>query len=176
MLHIRSAWWVLVLGGLILGPRLACGDSGGGAAPGVGLAIVDFVYLDTSGEPADQAAAHQARLQAFMIALRRDLAADGQYYLASVSCGPVPCTIDELAPAALLRAAADAGAKFLMIGAIHKKSTLVQWAKVTAIDIAAGRVVLDRLFTFRGDSDEAWHRAETFVSRDVRAALATQGK
>jgi hypothetical protein len=29
-----------------------------------------------------------------------------------------------------------------------------------------------RLFTFRGDSDEAWNRAEAFMSRDLRAALA----
>ena len=60
-----------------------------------------------------------------------------------------------------------------MIGGIHKMSTLVQWAKVEIIDIAANRVVFDRLFSFRGDSDEAWKRAEAFVSREIREALAT---
>ena len=60
-----------------------------------------------------------------------------------------------------------------MIGGIHKQSTLIQWAKVQAIDIAADRVLLNRLFTFRGDSDEAWDRAETFMSRETRSALAT---
>ena len=63
-----------------------------------------------------------------------------------------------------------------MIGGIHKKTTLVQWVKVTAIDTAASRVVLDRRSTFRGDSDEAWDRAEAFVSRGFREALSTRGK
>jgi len=40
------------------------------------------------------------------------------------------------------------------------------------IEIGPGRLVFDRRYTFRGDNDEAWVRAEAFVSRDVRAALA----
>jgi Protein of unknown function (DUF2380) len=174
MLRIRVASCVLVLIGLILGPRFACADSGAPAAQSVGLSIVDFEYVDTSGEPVDQTAVHQRRLQAFMAALRRDLLVQGQFHLVPVSCGPVPCTLDGLAPADLVRAARDAGAKILVIGGIHKKSTLIQWAKVTAIDIAADRLVADRLFTFRGDSDEAWERAEVFVSREIRTALAAR--
>jgi hypothetical protein len=172
MLRTRFAARALALLGLVLGPGLACADSGDPTAQGVGIAIVDFAYVDTSGEPTDQTAAHQRRLQAFMAALRRDFAADGQFRLVAVSCGSVPCATDGVAPADLRRAASQAGAKILVLGGIHKLSTLVQWAKVEAIDIAADRVVFDRLFTFRGDSDEAWDRAETFVSRDVRAALA----
>jgi len=33
--------------------------------------------------------------------------------------------------------------------------------------------VMDKLYTFRGDNDESWERAEIFVSREVMAALAT---
>jgi len=172
MLRTRIALCVLALVGLVPGPEPACADSGAPAVPAVGLAIVDFAYVDTSHEPVDQTAAHEERLQAFMTALRRDFLADGQFRLVPVSCGPVPCTADGLTPADLFRAAADVGAQILVIGGIHKQSTLVQWAKVEAIDIAANRVVFDRLFTFRGDSDEAWSRAEAFVSRELRAALA----
>jgi hypothetical protein len=172
MLRYRLALRILALIGLILGPGPARGDSGASASPGVGLAIVEFAYIDTSGEPGDQAAAHRERLQAFMTALRRHLLANGQFRLVPVSCGPVPCTTDGPAPADLLRAASQAGAKILVIGGVHKMSTLVQWAKVEAIDLGADRVVFDRLFTFRGDSDEAWERAETFVSQEIRAALA----
>src|SRR5439155_13197216 len=43
----------------------------------VGVTIDDFSYVDTSGEVADQAAAHQRRLQAFMAGLRKDVASDG---------------------------------------------------------------------------------------------------
>jgi hypothetical protein len=171
---IAFASCLLALIGPILGSGPAFADASPAEAGGLGLAVIDFTYVDTSGEPADQTAAHERRLQALMTALRRDLAADGPFRLVPVSCGSVPCTDEGLTPADLVRAAADAGAKILVVGGIHKQSTLVQWAKVTAIDIAADRVVFDRLFTFRGDSDEAWQRAEVFVSRDLRTALTAR--
>ena len=51
-------------------------------------------------------------------------------------------------------------------------STLVQWAKVSAIDVGTRRILFEKLYTFRGDNDEAWRRAETFVSREIREKLA----
>jgi hypothetical protein len=134
------------------------------APQGIGLAVADFSFLDTSGEPADQAAVHARRLEDFMASLRQELAADGRFRL-------LPVAENGGTPEALLQAAAAAGAKYLVIGGIHKMSTLVQFAKVDAIDIAADRVVFSKLFTFRGDDDQAWTRAESFVSQDLRAAM-----
>ncbi len=173
MLRSRSAPRFAAVMGLVLGLGIPCAGSGTPTGPGIGIAIIDFTYVDTSHEPTDQAAVHQKRLQAFMTALRRDFAADGRFHLVPVSCELERCTENGAAPADLLRAASAAGATMLVVGGIHKLSTLVQWAKVDAIDIAADRVVLDRLFTFRGDGDEAWNRAEAFVSQDIRAALST---
>ncbi len=69
---------VLLLGvfllGVLPGLRPAVADSAGHPA---GVTIDDFSYVDTSGELADQAAAHQRRLKAFMTALRRDVAIEG---------------------------------------------------------------------------------------------------
>ncbi len=76
----------------------------------------DFSYTDTSGEPTNQIAAHERRLQAFMAALRRDIGEGGRYRL-------VPSAQD--------------GAAFKVIGGIQKTSTLVQWAKVAVIDVGA---------------------------------------
>jgi hypothetical protein len=121
------------------------------AADTTAIALDDFSYTDTSAEPADQSAAHERRLRAFMVALRRDIAADPRYRLA-------PSLQD--------------GAAFKVIGGIQKTSTLVQWAKVAVIDVGARKVVMDKLYTFRGDNDESWERAEIFVSREVMAALA----
>jgi Protein of unknown function (DUF2380) len=121
----------------------------GDAAQVVSLTIEDFSYLDTSGEPIDQKAIHQASLQAFMAALRHDIETDNRYRL-------------------------QGGANIQIIGAIQKKSTLVQWARVRAIDVAANRIVLEKVYTFRGDSDQAWQRAEAFVSEDIRGALVPQ--
>jgi Protein of unknown function (DUF2380) len=135
------------------------------------VAIDDFRYLDTSNEPIDQTAAHEKRLQAFMAALRGDLAADTRFRLVSSTC-TAACASDGPALADRLRALSQDGASVLIIGNIQKMSTLVQWARTAAIDTASGRVVLERLFTFRGDSDEAWQRAESFVSKEVRASLA----
>ena len=48
-------------------------------------------------------------------------------------------------------------------------STLVQWAKIEAIDARTGRIVLDKLFSFRGDTDEAWRQAEAFIFDELTA-------
>ena len=129
---------------------LAVGPNGRAFAAETTIALDDFSYTDTSAEPVDQSAAHERRLQAFMVALRRDIAADPRYRLTP--------SVEE-------------GAAFKVIGGIQKTSTLVQWAKVAVIDIGARKVVMDKLYTFRGDNDESWERAETFVSREVVAAL-----
>ena len=99
-----------------------------------------------------------------MVALQRDLAADGRLR-------PVLVGQSAAAPEALVQAATAAGARYLVVGGIQKTSTLVQWAKVDAIDIAADRVVFSKHLTFRGDDDASWARAESFVSRDLRAAI-----
>ncbi|MCP3470577.1 DUF3280 domain-containing protein [Bradyrhizobium sp. CCGUVB1N3] len=144
---ILSAFLLAVL--LDVRPASA-GTEAATAAP-VGVTIEDFSYLDTSGEPVDQTAAHEKRLNAFMVALRRDVEADKRYRLTP---------------------AGQADAKFRIVGGVQKTSTLVQWARAAVIDIGAKKVLFEKLYTFRGDSDEAWDRAEAFVSREVIEALA----
>jgi hypothetical protein len=132
---------------------------------GVAMALVDFDYVDTSGEVRDQRADHEARLSVFMNTLRADLAAHGKFRVVVPACQPDPCLRagnDEL-----LKAARTAGADFLLVGGIHKMSTLVQWAKADVIDLRSGRIVLDKLFTFRGDTDQAWQRAEQFIANEL---------
>ena len=57
----------------------------------VALAVLNLDYVDTSGEPTDQTAAHQRRAADFVSALQRDLAANGQYRIVPMSCGSAPC-------------------------------------------------------------------------------------
>lgn len=61
------------------------------------------------------------------------------------------------------------GARLLLFGGIHKMSTLIQWAKIQAVDLKTEKSVLDRLLTFRGDTDDAWKRAEVFVAGQMTA-------
>jgi Protein of unknown function (DUF2380) len=70
-----------------------------------------------------------------------------------------------------LRAASQAGAQILIIGIVHKQSTLVQVAWAVAVDTTSQRVLFRKFFTFRGDNDEGWQRAERFVSEEVRDRL-----
>jgi hypothetical protein len=73
----------------------------------------------------------------------------------------------------LVVAAREAGADVVLVGGLQKTSTLVQWAKIQAIDVRSERVVLEKLFTFRGDTDEAWRRAETFIFNEIATLPAS---
>jgi hypothetical protein len=164
----RFGLHALALLGFLLSFGSASADTSVPAAQTLGVTMEDFNYLDTSAEPIDQTAAHQKRVQAFMVALRRDVEADTHYRLIP------PSTDDRATPAERMQTAARAGANILITGAVQKMSTLVQWANAAIIDTGTNRVLFERRYTFRGDNDEAWERAETFLSRDIRAALAAQ--
>lgn len=131
------------------------------------IAVADFDYIDTSGEPTDQRATHQARLQALVSALRAGLEHDGRYQVVTLACPQSRCAAGEISPAVLLESARAAGAKRLLYGGIHKMSTLVQNAKIQVVDIEEDKLTFDRLITFRGDTDESWQRAERFIIRDL---------
>jgi hypothetical protein len=138
-------------------------------SPPIPIAVFDFDYFDSSGEARDQTKEHSARTQEFARRLREDLAASPQYRVVSIECPAPPCTAKTLAPEEVVAAAKRAGARLILYGGVHKMSTLVQWASVELVDVEADRVLDDRFLTFRGDSDEAWRRAEAFVVEKMRS-------
>ena len=162
----------LAISALFLAPPLdAHAEAGSATLPG--LALLDFNYVDTSGETRDQTAEHQKRLDAFMLALRQDIAASKKYRMVVPTCRPIPCEVGQSALTELQEAARQAGAKILLMGGVHKMSTLIQNARVMAVDLETNSVVLDKLVTFRGDTDEAWQRAETFIAQQITASPAS---
>lgn len=140
-------------------------DDAGAETP---IAVVDFDYRDTSGEMRDQNAEHRARLSAFMTRLRTDVSADPRFRIVSIACADPPCTVDRETLAALMNAARNAGARMLLYGEIDKTSTLIEWGRVQIVDVVADKVLFDKLLTFRGDTDEAWLRAESFLIEELR--------
>ena len=158
---------------LLLDPALAAAPSDARSPPAqpIPIAVIDFDYRDSSGEVQDLTAEHRERLKAFMSSLRSDLAASAGYRLVDVSCGTEPCSMATATPSDLVGEAKRAGARLLLYGGIHKKSTLVQWAKVQVVDIEADKLLVDRWLSFRGDSDEAWRRAEAFIVEDLKDGL-----
>ena len=136
-------------------------------APTLVLAVAEIHYVDTSGEVIDQSADHRRRLREFEAALRSDLAASGKVANAALECPLNACSVGDLTDGQLLGKAKEAGATHLLIGRFHKMSTLVQQAKFDVIDVKARKIVFDRYISFRGDNDEAWRRAESFLARQI---------
>jgi hypothetical protein len=129
------------------------------------IAIADFTFTDTSGEPKDQTAAHAERLHRFTEKLARDLEQFGTYQTIPLNCPNEPCP---QTPSEKAEAARATGARLLLIGGVQKMSTLVLWIKADVFDLTTDKPVLSRLLTFRGDNDAAWDHAEDFVLKQLR--------
>jgi hypothetical protein len=137
------------------------------------IAVIDFDYVDASGEARDQRQEHQARLDAFTHELRPNLGEAAKFRLINPTSRQGPCSVADATLNELVVAAREAGADVVLVGGLQKTSTLVQWAKIQAIDVRSERVVLEKLFTFRGDTDEAWRRAETFIFNKIATLPAS---
>ncbi len=157
---------LLVAAGLSMGPARAGEQKRS-------VAIPEMFYVDTSGEVRDQASEHRARLQRFVDTLRQDLRSSDGYRVVLVRCGYGDCSSERSAE--VLEEAKRAGADLVLLGGIHKMSTLVQWMKAELVDVQTGRVVLDRLITFRGDTDESWSHAEKFLTRQIEDGQLADG-
>jgi len=139
-------------------------------AAGIPAVVADFDYDDTSGEARDQSAQHAARVKDFVNLLRDELAAHGRYRILPLSCPEPACSAGRMDANELMQAARRSGARLVIYGGIHKESTLVQWAEVEVVDLDDNKLLLDRLFSFRGDTDEAFRRAAAFIGQSLEAA------
>jgi len=153
---------VVICGFLLSAPPLR-------AAGQVALAVADFDYVDSSGEVGDQSAAHAQRLAEFARLLRDRLSASEKYRVVAVACRLPRCSAGALDAETLTGAAGQSGARLLLYGGIHKMSTLIQFGKAQMVDLRTGRVVFDRMISFRGDNEEAWTRAAEFLANELAA-------
>lgn len=141
------------------------------AAEAVPVAVADFDYSDTSGEIADQAEAHRARVAAFGQLLRENLVADGKVRVVRLDCPVHACTAASMRPDDFTAQARRAGARLVVYGGIRKMSTLVQWGEVQLLDLDRNELLLRRTVTFRGDTDEAFRHAAVFVGETLRGVM-----
>ena len=162
-----SVGWTAKLCLAALAACLASGAALSASAP-VKVAVLDFDYTDTSGEPRDQTAEHAQRLAAFVTGVRSDLVATGRFEPVTVPCASPPCTAGNTPAPALIEAAKASGARLLVYGGIQKMSTLIQWGKLQIVDLEADRLIDDRMLSFRGDTDDAWRRAAAFVVNEIK--------
>lgn len=146
---------------------IAAAASASFAAEPSRLAIAGFDFRDTSGEVRDQVALHEARLKAFGTTLHDALADNPKIELVPLGCGADPCTPRKSGLDVLSAKARTDGSRYLLVGEVHKMSTLVGWVKFAVLDLNENKPVCDRYLTYRGDTDEAWRRAADFAARDI---------
>jgi hypothetical protein len=148
---------------------LACATLPCTEQPRTAIAVLDFGYLDTSGEARDQSAYHGARVQEFARAMREGLEHSQRFRVVALTCKADPCSLTATQPAELVAAARRSGARLLFLGGFHKQSTLVQWAKAQVIDVQSEQIVFDRHLSFRGDDEAAWRHAQTYLLKELLA-------
>src|SRR5690606_34853734 len=116
----------------------------------------DFGFIDSSGEPQDQTARHRALLSEFMTSTRRDLERSGRFRVVDLTCVDKPCSLDSTQMQDVLDVARRTGARFVLVGGIHKVSTLIQEAQAQVVDAQSERLVFNRVLSLRGDNGRAW--------------------
>jgi hypothetical protein len=140
------------------------------------VAVIAFDYSDSSGEPEDQTAEHDARLALYRQTLEAELGKAASLTTAPIPCMANGCTVSTMRADDLLEESRAAGVDFLVFGGIHKMSTLVGGGRVVVLDVAKNRFVFDRVISFRGDDDEAFVRAARFSARDIARAVPRGGQ
>jgi hypothetical protein len=140
-------------------PGLAHADS-------IPLGLTTFTFTDTSGEVRDQKSDHDRRLASFFETLKGELGRSGKFQMADIACADAQCRPDET-----VEKAKAEGARYVLFGGLQKTSSLVLWARVDVVDSTTSKVVLTRLITFRGDTDEAWFRTARFIGRAINGGF-----
>lgn len=123
------------------------------------IAMGDFSFRDTSGEVRDQTAEHEKRLSAFNDRLHGALAKAQSADFTILDCRHNACDGQRPSAKILSAEARDKQLHLMLVGEIHKMSTLVGWVNLAVIDLKSNKPVCDRFLTYRGDTDEAWQRA-----------------
>ena len=77
------------------------------------------------------------------------------------------CSAGSIGADDLVSAAVKSDARLLVYGGIHKMSTLIQWGSVQVVDLQRKELLLNRLFSIRGDTDEAFRRAAKFIGETL---------
>ncbi len=134
------------------------------------LAILPLKLLDTSGEPIDQGPEHARRLTIMAEDLAADLGSGGGYRTLRLTPETLRTRCPDERPDCLLATAREAGADLVFVGVVHKSSTLILQLFARVAETRTGRAVLTRDLNFRGDTDEAWRRAEAFLAGQIREA------
>ena len=167
----------LWLAGAPLVPAWA-GPPAGGDAPGVerplrSLAVLDVELVDDQNTPSTRAAT-EARLPQAGARLQRELAARRLYRV--VDAAPARALQERLrAQQEYLYRCADCaeqigrllGVDLVMTTWVQKVSELILNFNVVVHEVATQRIALSKSVDLRGNQDDSWARAVSFLVRDM---------
>lgn len=167
---VQRSYRFSAYGGLFIALAGAIGSASSAfadTAVPISLAITNFDFRDTSGEVRDLSAEHASRLKAMGITLQEGLSASKRVNVVPMTCEAGKCTARTAGLEALSIQARGAGANYMLIGEVHKLSTLIGEVKFAVFDLTSNKPVCDRFLSYRGDTDEAWRRAAAFAANDI---------
>jgi hypothetical protein len=134
------------------------------------LAIFDFELLDTSleGEMRGPQADEHDRLMRISDQVRRQLTESGKFQLIDIS--PVKAAAEgsnlQACGGCDVQYAQRIGADLVITGVLRKISTLILNLTIFVRDVHTGRLIAAMNADFRGNTDESWTRATSFLVRN----------
>jgi Protein of unknown function (DUF2380) len=148
------------------------------AAEPVRVAIFDFEMIDTSldGEMKGTSPEEKARLAKLAPVLREKLASSGRYLVVDTEA------VGERARAQNLQAcggcdatlAREVGAAVALTGTVQKVSNLILNLNIYLRDAKDDRLLQSMSADFRGNTDESWSRALSYLVRNKLLAEAAE--
>jgi Protein of unknown function (DUF2380) len=134
------------------------------------LAVFDFELLDTSleGEMRGPQADERDRLIRISDLVRRRLAESGKFQLLDVS--PVKAAAEgsnlQACGGCDVQYAQRIGADLVITGVMKKISTLILNLTIFVRDVHTGQLITAMNADFRGNTDESWTRATSYLIRN----------
>jgi len=134
------------------------------------LAVFDFELLDTSleGEMRGPQADEQDRLIRISDQVRRQLTESGKYQLLDIA--PVKAAAEgsnlQACGGCDVQYAQRIGADLVITGVMKKVSTLILNLTIFVRDVHTGQLITAMNADFRGNTDESWTRATSYLIRN----------
>lgn len=157
-----STLWLAAVG---LPAMLASFGAHGRAAP-TPVLVMPFAFA--SGEDDDHSEVDAAHMDLMLKELRVVIDQKGVYR--TIEPGSMLVEFVTGDPACVLRRARDLGAAYVLAGAVQNVGALASNVWLGLFDAADGRRLSYWQSTFRGDNDESWLRAATFLGEEISAA------
>lgn len=148
---------------LAIATTLPLGPALGAEQPAPLVAVFPVEVVDTSGEPPNPQ--WPERIVGVTRALAGQLADSGRYRTVELEPGGPPGSTVLRCPACWRDPALAAGADEAAIAVVQKMSTLIASLHIWLVDVSSGQIVRKGGVSLRGDTEEAWRRAVSFLLR-----------